>query len=106
MAWNVPIQRPPGSRPRSRASRSRISPAALLVKVTARICQGATPRQQEVADIKAKAAADQEEYKKKSLGAKAFNKIVLDEGKNRHIRRLLGQLDVEVRKLRRVAIGR
>ena len=38
-------------------------------------------RQQEVADLKAKAAADQEEYKKKSLGAKAFNKIVLDEGK-------------------------
>ncbi|MBK0402158.1 hypothetical protein I5M27_04130 [Adhaeribacter sp. BT258] len=38
-------------------------------------------RQQEVADLKAKAAADQAEYKKKSLGEKAFNKIVLEEGK-------------------------
>jgi tetratricopeptide (TPR) repeat protein len=38
-------------------------------------------REQEVADLKAKAAADQDEYKKKSLGAKAFNKLVLDEGK-------------------------
>ncbi|MFC5269559.1 hypothetical protein [Adhaeribacter terreus] len=38
-------------------------------------------RQQEVADIKAKAAADQDEYKKKSFGEKAFNKIVLEEGK-------------------------
>lgn len=38
-------------------------------------------REQEVAELKAKAAAEQDEYKKKSLGAKAFNKIVLDEGK-------------------------
>jgi 23S rRNA pseudouridine2605 synthase len=32
--------------------------------------------------------------------------IVLDEGKNRHIRRLLAQLGVEVLRLRRVAIGK
>ena len=31
--------------------------------------------------------------------------IVLDEGKNRHIRRLLGVLDLEVRRLVRVSIG-
>src|SRR5688572_21687537 len=40
-----------------------------------------TARQEEVALLKAKSAEEQEEYKKKSLGAKAFNKIVLDEGK-------------------------
>ncbi|WP_181305323.1 hypothetical protein [Rufibacter sp. XAAS-G3-1] len=38
-------------------------------------------RQQEVADLKAKAAADQEAYKKMSLKDKAINKILLDEGK-------------------------
>lgn len=31
--------------------------------------------------------------------------LVLDEGKNRHIRRMLGALDVEVKRLIRVAIG-
>jgi 23S rRNA pseudouridine2605 synthase len=31
--------------------------------------------------------------------------VVLDEGKNRHIRRLLAKLDVEVLRLVRVAIG-
>ncbi|ARS35992.1 tetratricopeptide repeat protein [Pontibacter actiniarum] len=38
-------------------------------------------RQQEVEDIKATAAAEKAEYKQKSLGAKAFSKIILDEGK-------------------------
>jgi 23S rRNA pseudouridine2605 synthase len=31
--------------------------------------------------------------------------IVLDEGRNRHIRRLLGQIEIDVRRLLRVAIG-
>jgi 23S rRNA pseudouridine2605 synthase len=31
--------------------------------------------------------------------------IVLDEGRNRHIRRMLGQLEIDVRRLLRVAIG-
>ena len=35
----------------------------------------------------------------------AWLEIVLDEGKNRHIRRLLAELDLEVRRLVRVAIG-
>src|SRR5690606_38187591 len=34
---------PRGSRPSSPATRSRISPAALFVKVTARMCSGGTP---------------------------------------------------------------
>src|SRR5512145_2461502 len=42
-AWKVPIQRPDGARPRRRDTRSRISPAALLVKVTAKIRSGGTP---------------------------------------------------------------
>jgi 23S rRNA pseudouridine2605 synthase len=36
----------------------------------------------------------------------AWIEIVLDEGKNRHIRRLCEQLSVEVLRLRRVAIGK
>lgn len=35
----------------------------------------------------------------------AWLELVLDEGRNRHIRRLLGALDVEVRRLVRVAVG-
>ena len=35
----------------------------------------------------------------------AWLEIVLDEGRNRHIRRLLGACDVEVLRLVRVAIG-
>src|SRR5210317_617802 len=41
VAWKVLTQSPLGS-PSSSSSRSLISPAALLVKVTARICQGST----------------------------------------------------------------
>ena len=38
--WKVPIHIPDGSSPSKRATRDRISPAALLVKVTARMCAG------------------------------------------------------------------
>ena len=43
IAWNVPTHMPAGSLPRMRPMRSRISPAALLVNVTARILRGSTP---------------------------------------------------------------
>src|SRR5437870_7881506 len=43
-AWKVPIHRPRGSAPSSRATRARISPAALFVNVTAKMRDGATPR--------------------------------------------------------------
>ncbi len=43
MAWKVPTHIPAGSRSSSFRTRSRISPAALLVKVSARIESGATP---------------------------------------------------------------
>src|SRR3989442_4679399 len=43
-AWKVPIHNPRGSAPSSAATRARISPAALLVKVTAKIRCGSTPR--------------------------------------------------------------
>ena len=43
-AWNVPSHMPSGWPPSSVATRSRISPAALLVNVTARMCAGSTPR--------------------------------------------------------------
>src|SRR5436309_10224471 len=43
-AWKVPIHRPRGSAPSSAATRARISPAALLVNVTAKMRDGATPR--------------------------------------------------------------
>jgi len=40
------------------------------------------------------------------LGKKnSWLEIVLDEGKNRHIRRMLSELDIEVLRLLRVAIG-
>lgn len=38
-------------------------------------------------------------------GKNSWLEIVLDEGKNRHIRRLLEALDVEVRRLIRIAVG-
>jgi hypothetical protein len=41
--WKVPIHIPAGSRPSAFRTRSRISPAALLVKVSARIPAGSTP---------------------------------------------------------------
>ncbi len=41
--WNVPIQSPDGSRCSKRPIRSFISPAALLVNVTAKIRSGGTP---------------------------------------------------------------
>src|SRR5690348_10970342 len=40
MPWNVPIQSTPGGAPRICSTRPRISPAALLVKVTARMEYG------------------------------------------------------------------
>ena len=43
IAWNVPTHIPAGSAPSSRPMRSRISPAALFVNVTARIWRGSTP---------------------------------------------------------------
>ncbi|TPL86179.1 pseudouridine synthase [Mesorhizobium sp. B2-3-12] len=41
----------------------------------------------------------------RSGGRTAWLKIVLDEGKNRHIRRLLAAHDIEVKRLIRIAIG-
>jgi 23S rRNA pseudouridine2605 synthase len=41
----------------------------------------------------------------RSGGRTGWLEVVLDEGRNRHIRRLLAALDVEVRRLVRVAIG-
>ena len=41
----------------------------------------------------------------RSGGRTAWLEIVLDEGRNRQIRRLLGAFDVEVLRLVRVAIG-
>ena len=41
MEWKVPIHMPSTGRPMTRATRPCISRAALLVKVTASICQGA-----------------------------------------------------------------
>jgi hypothetical protein len=41
--WKVPIHIPAGSSPSKRATRARISPAALFVNVTARMLAGATP---------------------------------------------------------------
>ena len=43
IAWKVPLHMPFGSSPSRRAIRSLISPAALLVNVTARIRDGSTP---------------------------------------------------------------
>ena len=43
IAWKVPTHMPAGSVPSRRPMRSRISPAALLVNVTARIARGSTP---------------------------------------------------------------
>ena len=44
MAWKVPTHMPRARPPVSFSMRSRISPAALLVKVTARMRSGQTPR--------------------------------------------------------------
>src|SRR6266566_1418197 len=44
VAWNVPTHMPRARPPVSFSMRSRISPAALLVKVTARMRSGQTPR--------------------------------------------------------------
>jgi len=41
----------------------------------------------------------------RSGGKNSWLEIVLDEGKNRHIRRLLGELGIEVLRLIRVAVG-
>jgi 23S rRNA pseudouridine2605 synthase len=42
----------------------------------------------------------------RSGGRTAWLEIVLDEGRNRQIRRLLGAFDVEVLRLVRIAVGR
>jgi len=42
--WKVETKTPPASGPRIFCTRSRISPAALLVKVTARMLSGGIPQ--------------------------------------------------------------
>ncbi len=68
-AWKVPTVISFAAGPASAATRSRISPAALLVKVTARMLAGSTPRESEVRDARgdharlARAGAGQDEQR-------------------------------------------
>jgi 23S rRNA pseudouridine2605 synthase len=71
----------------------RVADAGLLARIT----RGATVDGDR---LRAKAARVLRQGKKNS-----WFEITLDEGKNRHIRRLLEALDVQVRRLVRVAVG-
>jgi 23S rRNA pseudouridine2605 synthase len=73
---------------------------------------GAVPDDAMLARLRAGATVDGETLKARSIeilrsgGRNSWLAVALDEGRNRHIRRLLDAYDIEVLRLIRVAIGR
>lgn len=73
---------------------------------------GAVPDDAMLARLRAGATVDGETLRARSIeilrsgGRNSWLAVVLDEGRNRHIRRLLDAYDIEVLRLIRVAIGR
>ncbi|RWK54625.1 pseudouridine synthase [Mesorhizobium sp.] len=88
-----------------------LDPASHVAKIY-HVQIGALPDEALLARLRAGATVDGEDLTARSIEilrsgtSTAWLEITLDEGRNRHIRRLLGAHDVEVLRLVRVAIGR
>ncbi|MGX9142047.1 pseudouridine synthase [Mesorhizobium sp. 128a] len=87
-----------------------LDPASHVAK-TYHVQVGAVPDEAMLARFREGVTADEELLTARSIdilrsgGKTAWLEIVLDEGRNRQIRRLLGAFDIEVLRLVRVAIG-
>ncbi|RUV74724.1 MAG: rRNA pseudouridine synthase [Mesorhizobium sp.] len=87
-----------------------LDPASHVAKIY-HVQIGALPDEAMLARLRAGATVDGEDLRARSIEilrsgtSTAWLEITLDEGRNRHIRRLLGAHDVEVLRLVRVAIG-
>lgn len=88
-----------------------LDPASHVAKIY-HVQIGALPDAAQLARLRAGATVDGEDLTVRSIdilrsgASTAWLEITLDEGRNRHIRRLLGAHEVEVLRLVRVAIGR